>query len=115
MPGGTARLRVSGAITRRLGGVIGPSLKGLNSLVWLMSGMSALDDDREQLGIGGNCAIPEPFGLRRVAAPDPGRVGGFEPWRRVRGRRMIHSKSGATRQKRSPGRRPGGRTAPSAQ
>src|SRR5215468_6912463 len=35
-----ARLRVSGAITRRFGSVIGPSLKGSNSLVWLMSGMS---------------------------------------------------------------------------
>ena len=33
MPGGTARLRVSGAITRRLGRVRGPSLNGSNNLV----------------------------------------------------------------------------------
>ena len=36
MPGGMARLRVSGAITKRLGSVNGPSLKGSNSLVGVL-------------------------------------------------------------------------------
>src|SRR5439155_14463535 len=58
MPGGTARLRVSGAIARRFGSVIGPSLKGSNSLVWLMSDMSGVDDDRGELGIAGNSRNP---------------------------------------------------------
>ena len=50
MPGGMARLRVSGAITKRLGSVIGPSLKGSKSLVgWLMLLLSRDDDARNAI------------------------------------------------------------------
>src|SRR3954469_18345796 len=68
MPGGTARLRVSGAMTRRFGSVIGPSLKGSNSLVWLMSGCSG------SMMIGNSWALRpfaqwrKPYGARRRAA-----------------------------------------------
>src|SRR5215475_13764165 len=61
MPGGTARLRVSGAITRRLGSVIGPSLKGSNNFDWLMSGFHKMEDEGE-LGITAASAMPQPFG-----------------------------------------------------
>ena len=39
-----------------------------------------MDDDREQLGIARNCAIPEPFGLRRVAAHPPGYLACVGQW-----------------------------------
>src|SRR6266481_7939006 len=59
MPGGTARLRVRGAITRRLGSVIGPSLKGSKSLVGelMLFFPGEMEDMREQLCIAASGAI----------------------------------------------------------
>src|SRR4051794_15915721 len=107
MPGGTARLRVSGAIARRFGSVIGPSLKGSNSLVWLMSGMFRVNDDREQLGIAAVFAMARAIrwaqtGCARVAlatlAPVPvqddlSRIGSGAAWAasRTTVRRPGHS------------------------
>src|SRR5258708_6503532 len=62
-PGGTARLRVSGAITRRFGKVIGPSLKGSNSLVWLMSDRSGWMMIGDSWALRAILAIPEAIRL----------------------------------------------------
>src|SRR5262245_22472923 len=80
MPGGTARLRVSGAITRRLGSVIGPSLKGSKSLDWLISGLSDMEDERE-LGIAGICARRKPYARRILPPHDPAHMAGVEKQR----------------------------------
>src|SRR4030095_2486410 len=81
MPGGTARLRVSGAIARRFGSVIGPSLKGSNSLVWLMSGMSAWMMIGNSWALRAILAIPEAIRLAQRSCAGS-RPGGGEPWRR---------------------------------
>ena len=112
MPGGTARLRVSGAIARRFGSVIGPSLKGSNSLVWLMSGMSAIDDDRGQLGIAAVFAMAKAI---RRAQTSCARVPFATLARRAGagGRcRMICSESAAAQHEPPLARRSGGRSIP---
>src|SRR5689334_5207505 len=88
MPGGTARLRVSGAIARRFGNVIGPSLKGSNSLVRLMSGMSALDDNGGELDIAGICAIP-PAKCRMIRSKSEAAQHGWSPTRGLGSRTVL--------------------------
>src|SRR4051812_10329607 len=67
MPGGTARLRVSGAIARRFGSAIGPSLKGSNSLVWLMSEMSGWMMIGDSWALRAILAIPEAIRLAQTS------------------------------------------------
>src|SRR2546423_8409086 len=92
MPGGTARLRVSGAIAKRLGSVIGPSLNGSNSLEGvLISGLSQLDDAGE-LGItaagASREAIP-PAQASCARSPPFGRHQGIVGFRAVPGKTIF--------------------------
>src|SRR5258708_26258486 len=72
MPGGIARLRVNGAITRRLGSVSGPSLNGSNSFEDRLMGMCFRENDRYERFVhcGGKRNGQEPFGRRRLATHD---------------------------------------------